>query len=135
MPHPVEVIYPASGQVFFERLRYASILQRTGRVCCAAGAFARCARWTDPRDGDSVCQGEDLARLCIIASSALATASKKPTVSACCPTSLRSLASRADIKRLQTDGFLLHRGQTVQFSDVSAPRIGQKVTVVMDATV
>lgn len=25
VPHPVEVIYPASGQVFFERLRYASI--------------------------------------------------------------------------------------------------------------
>src|SRR5947199_1123350 len=25
VPHPVEVLYPASGQVFFERLRHASL--------------------------------------------------------------------------------------------------------------
>src|SRR5918912_4547873 len=25
VPHPVEVVYPASGQAYFERLRYASV--------------------------------------------------------------------------------------------------------------
>jgi ribonuclease Z len=32
VPHPVEVIYPASGQVYFERLRHASICHDQGNL-------------------------------------------------------------------------------------------------------
>src|SRR5207248_1375772 len=32
VPHPVEVIYPASGQAYFERLRHASLFHETATL-------------------------------------------------------------------------------------------------------
>jgi ribonuclease Z len=32
VPHPVPVVYPAGGQVFFDRLRYASVYQETATL-------------------------------------------------------------------------------------------------------
>lgn len=135
VPHPVEVIYPASGQVFFERLRYASIYKEQaelvprplallpdapdGPILATEIPSAKVKIWARPLHHRVECFGYRI---------------EEADGQRMLPDKLAQLGIKgADIKRLQTDGFLLHRGQTVQLSDVSAPRIGQKVTVVMDS--
>ena len=86
VPHPVEVIYPASGQVFFERLRYASIYKEQAQfVPQAAGAADGRRRESDcgTAFGDGNCGGEseNLGPSAVAPRRVfLATESKKPTV-------------------------------------------------------
>ena len=134
VPHPVEVIYPASGQVFFERLRYASIYKEqatlvpeplqllpespTGPLLATEIPGARVRIWARPLSHRVECFGyrieeADSVRML--------------------PDKLAELGVRgASIKKLQTDGQLQLGERLIQLSEVSQPRPGQKLAVVMD---
>jgi ribonuclease Z len=134
VPHPVEVIYPASGQVFFERLRYASIYKEqatlvprplqllpespTGPLLATEIPGARVRIWARPLHHRVECFGyrieeADSVRML--------------------PDKLAELGVRgASIKKLQTDGQLQLGERLIQLSEVSVPRPGQKLAVVMD---
>ncbi|MBL8634217.1 MAG: ribonuclease Z [Myxococcales bacterium] len=135
VPHPVEVIYPASGQVFFERLRYASIYKEQaelvpkpiqlapdapdGPILVTESKAAKVKIWARPLHHRVECFGYRI---------------EEADGHRMLPERLTQLGIKgADIKRLQTDGQLQQHGQTIRLSDVSAPRLGQKVTVVMDS--
>jgi ribonuclease Z len=134
VPHPVEVIYPASGQVFFERLRYASIYKEqatlvprplqllpespTGPLLATEIPGARVRIWARPLHHRVECFGyrieeADSVRML--------------------PDKLAELGVRgASIKKLQTDGQLQLGERLIQLAEVSQPRPGQKLAVVMD---
>ena len=134
VPHPVEVIYPASGQVFFERLRYASIYKEqatlvprplqllpespTGPLLATEIPGARVRIWARPLHHRVECFGyrieeADSVRML--------------------PDKLAELGVRgANIKKLQTDGQLQLGERLIQLAEVSQPRPGQKLAVVMD---
>ena len=134
VPHPVEVIYPASGQVFFERLRYASIYKEqatlvprplqllpespTGPLLATEIPGARVRIWARPLHHRVECFGyrieeADSVRML--------------------PDKLAELGVRgASIKKLQTDGQLQLGERLIELAEVSQPRPGQKLAVVMD---
>ena len=134
VPHPVEVIYPASGQVFFERLRYASIYKEqatlvpkplqlppespAGPLLATEVPGARVRIWARPLHHRVECFGyrieeADSVRML--------------------PDKLAELGVRgASIKKLQTDGQLQLGERLIELAEVSQPRPGQKLAVVMD---
>jgi ribonuclease Z len=134
VPHPVEVIYPASGQVFFERLRYASISKEqatlvpkplqlppespAGPLLATEVPGARVRIWARPLHHRVECFGyrieeADSVRML--------------------PDKLAELGVRgANIKKLQTDGQLQLGERLIELAEVSVPRPGQKLAVVMD---
>ncbi|MBL9043107.1 MAG: ribonuclease Z [Myxococcales bacterium] len=134
VPHPVEVIYPASGQVFFERLRYASIYKEqatlvpkplqlppespAGPLLATEVPGARVRIWARPLHHRVECFGyrieeADSVRML--------------------PDKLAELGVRgANIKKLQTDGQLQLGERLIELAEVSVPRPGQKLAVVMD---
>ncbi|MGY1808682.1 ribonuclease Z [Blastococcus sp. SYSU D00669] len=123
--HPVVAHYPASGQVFFDRLRHASVFHERAELNeepltvdgpVATGAFGTLEarrldhlvesfgyRLVEP-DGRRMLPGE-LARYGI---------------------------AGPDVGRLQREGSLDTGGRTVRVEDVSAPRPGQRFAFVMD---
>jgi ribonuclease Z len=129
VPHPVEVLYPASGQVFFERLRHASIFYETATlvprpVSASAGAEvevcrAGCVRILARALEHGVdCQGyrvqEDDGRRML-------------------PEKLAEAGVRGPaVGALLRAGRLEMAGRTVRLEDVSEPRPGQAFALVMD---
>jgi ribonuclease Z len=125
VPHPVVAHYPASGQVFFDRLRHASVFHEVAEIreCpltddgpVAEGSFGTLEvrrldhlvesfgyRLVEP-DGRRMLPGE-LARAGVIG---------------------------PDVGRLQREGSLVVGGRTVRLEDVSVPRRGQRFAFVMD---
>jgi ribonuclease Z len=128
VPHPVEVIYPESGQVFFERLRHASIFFdaativprpiRGGPEEIVAGRWGSVRLLARPLDHGVDCYGyrvqEDDGRRLL-------------------PELLEQAGVRGPaIGELQRKGQTTVNGKQVLLEEVSAPRPGQAVAVVMD---
>jgi ribonuclease Z len=123
--HPVVAHYPASGQVFFERLRHASFFHEVAELreepvvadgVLATGAFGTLEarrlehpvesfgyRLVEP-DGHRMLPGA-LARYGVVG---------------------------PDVRRLQQAGVLETGGRTVRLAEVSVPRRGQRFAFVMD---
>ena len=126
--HTVEVHYPASGQVFFERLRYASIYYDQARIApkpiaraaglvelARVGATRLCAA---PLDHGVDCFGlrleEDAGQRML-------------------PEALEQAGVRGPaIRDLLSKGELVVDGRRITVADVSAPRAGQAFAFVMD---
>lgn len=124
-PHVVHAYYPASGQVYFERLRHASIYHDVGRWEAhpieAAGELARTPTWTlrcARLDHDVETFGYRLEE-----------ADGRTLV----PARLAAAGVRgAAIAQLQAAGTLAVGDRTVTLDEVSVPRRGQVVAFVMD---
>ncbi|MGY1671493.1 ribonuclease Z [Geodermatophilus sp. SYSU D00710] len=125
VPHPVAVHYPASGQVFFDRLRHAS-------------AFADLA---DIRAEPVHCEGtvaEDPAG--VLEARRLEHPVETFGYRLVEPDGVRMLPDRLaaagvtgpDVGRLQREGVLHAGGRTVRIGEVSVPRRGQRFAFVMD---
>jgi ribonuclease Z len=128
VPHEVEIFYPASGQHFFERLRYASIYHDQSRLkprpIAAAAGLAEIGRagssrfFAAPLDHGVDCFGfrleEDAGQRML-------------------PESLERAGVRGPaIRELMTEGHLVIDGKTVTIDEVSVPRPGQSFAFVMD---
>jgi ribonuclease Z len=122
--HPVEIFYPASGQQYFERLRWASIYHDQANVVPrphSGGELQRVgtARLSAARlDHGVECYGyrldEDDGRRML-------------------PDALEQAGVRgAAIKELTQKGSIELDGRVVKLEDVSVPRPGQAVAYVMD---
>lgn len=126
--HEVEIFYPASGQQFFERLRFASIYHDQSRLLPrpipAAGARVEIGRagstrfFAAPLDHGVDCFGfrlEEDAGLRML------------------PEALERAGVRGPLIRdLMTEGRLVIGGKTVTVEEVSVPRPGQSLAFVMD---
>jgi ribonuclease Z len=124
-PHLVHAYYPASGEVYFERLRHASIYHDVGRWAPhpieASGEIDRTPAWTlsaraldhgVPTFGYRLQEADQRTML---------------------PDRLAALGVAGPaIRRLIADGRLELPGGTVTLDEVSAPRPGQGVAFVMD---
>ncbi len=125
VPHPVEVLYPASGQAYFDRLRHASAYQDhldvhpvpvtgNGRVSAGTAFAIEAVRL----DHDPECFGWRVVE----------------------PDGVHVLAERLDaigihgpdVGRLLTEGALVRDGVRVGLDGVSEVRRGQRMAFVMD---
>lgn len=132
VPHAIEVYFPASGQVFFDRLRRASIFDDRAKIVpkpvtvrgAASGEAievgrAGAVRFTArPLEHAVECIGyrmqEDDARRML-------------------PDKLDAAGVRGpDVGRLSREGSIEVDGRIVRLDDVSAPRPGQSLAVTMD---
>lgn len=130
VPHPVEVIYPASGQVFFERLRHASAFYETatlvprpvvaaeaGRevVVCRAGKAAIIAQ---ALEHGIDCQGYRL---------------EEDSAHRMLPDRLAAAGVRGTaVRQLLAEGELRVGDRLVRVEEVSEVRPGQVFALVMD---
>ncbi len=129
VPHPVEVIYPSSGQVYFERLRHASIFHDVAILVPRPFAAA---------------QGEEIvvARMPGATLSARALDHRvdcygyrlqEPEGRRMLPEKLAAAGVRgAAIRELIQKGEIAVDGQVVRLGDVSEHRRGQSFALVMD---
>jgi ribonuclease Z len=123
--HPVVAHYPASGQAFFERLRYASVFHEVAELreepvaadgVLATGAFGTLEARRLEHPGESFgyrLGGPDGRRML---PDALA----------------RHGVAGPAVGRLQREGALDVGGRTVRLEEVSEPRSGQRFAFVMD---
>jgi ribonuclease Z len=125
VPHAVPVHYPASGQVFFDRLRKASIFYDVARIVpCPIEAPGVLAEGGDLRlearrlDHTVECYGYRL---------------QEPDRWNLDPEALEALGLQGPkVGRLKRDGQVEHEGRTVRLEDVGRLRRGQVVAFVMD---
>ncbi|WP_441246174.1 ribonuclease Z [Kitasatospora sp. McL0602] len=126
VPHPVDVYYPATGEVFYERLVHASAFHDTAELrprpvfeagpLPAPGApfVLEAARLSHPVDSFGY-------RLV------------EPDGTRLLPERLAALGLRGpDVGRLQRDGAVELDGRTVTLAEVSVTRPGQRFGFVMD---
>ncbi|GAA3010015.1 ribonuclease Z [Kitasatospora albolonga] len=126
VPHPVDAYYPASGQVFFDRLRHATAFHETaelrprpieepGPLTAPGAAFELSAvRLSHPVDSF----GYRLA---------------EPDSTRLIPARLAELGIAGPaVGRLQRAGSVELDGRTVTLAEVSEPRPGQRFAFVMD---
>lgn len=131
VPHPVETFFPASGAAYFERLRRASIYHAAARIEArpvedaeAAGPLViyedeRIRLWAGPLDHTVPCLGYRLEE----------KAGRRML-----PERLREQGLRGPvIKQLQREGFVHVDGRRVELDEVSVPKPGQSVAVIMDS--
>jgi ribonuclease Z len=123
--HAVEIVYPASGQAYLERLRRASIYDDQARLVlrpvAAAGEVLRAGTlrlMAAPLDHGAPCFGyrleEDAGRRML-------------------PEALERAGVRGPaIRELLARGVIEADGRAVRLEDVSAPRAGQSFAFVMD---
>lgn len=124
-PVPLPIHYPAGGEAFFERLRFATAGQENvlidahpitepGVVHTDDAFTMRCARLEHRVESFGYRIEEPDGRSFI-------------------PERLEALGIEgADIGRLRTDGRIVHDGRTVTFEEVSAHRRGQVFAFIMD---
>lgn len=122
---PIPVHYPASGETFFERLRFASAgqenvpidahpISESGIIHHDATFTMRCARLEHRVESFGYRIEEPDGRTFI-------------------PERLAALGIEgAEIGRLRTDGSIVHDGQVVTIEDVSRHRRGQVFALIMD---
>lgn len=134
VPHPVEVIYPASGQVFFERLRYASIYKEQATLIPKPLALS-----AEAPDGPMLASHIPGARVKIWARPLLHRVEcfgyriEEDDGYRMLPERLASLGvTGPKIKQLQTEGQIEIGGKLIRLDEVSEPRAGQKLAVIMD---
>ncbi|MFJ9517750.1 ribonuclease Z [Kitasatospora sp. NPDC101801] len=126
VPHPVDAYYPASGQVFFDRLRQATAFHETaelrphpigapGPLAAPGAPFELSAvRLSHPVDSFGY-------RL------------TEPDSTRLLPARLAEFGLRGpDVGKLQRDGRIELAGRTVTLAEVSEVRRGQKFAFVMD---
>src|SRR5262245_24079637 len=129
VPHPVEVIYPASGQVYFERLRHASIFFDGATIVprpvsggpgeeVVVGRYGKARLLARPLEHGVDCYGyrlqEDDGRRML-------------------PELLERTGVRGPaVGELTRKGQVTAAGRTVRVEEVSAPRPGQAFALVMD---
>ncbi|MEV4602742.1 ribonuclease Z [Amycolatopsis sp. NPDC049253] len=121
VPRPVRCHYPASGQAFFERLRYSTVYHERAEVVprpvLADG-------WTD---GPMSAHALDHRIDCF------GYRYTEPDGLRMLPDRLAAAGVRGpDISRLRREGSLEVDGRTVHLADVSEPKPGQVVAFVMD---
>jgi ribonuclease Z len=123
--HPVTAHYPASGQVWFDRLRSASAFHDTVDL-----------RPEPVHDDGVVATG----RFGVLEARRLAHPVESFGYRLVEPDGRRMLPDRLaaagvsgpDVRRLQQDGVLRVGGRTVELAEVSVPRRGQRFAFVMD---
>jgi len=130
VPHEVEVHYPASGQLFYERLRHASIYHDVGRIA------------PRPIRGEGVIaiapgpRGSKLEVSCKRLDHGVETYGyrfREPDGRTMLPEKLDAAGVRGPtIKQLIRDGSITIDGKTVRLDDVSLFKRGQSFAVVMD---
>ncbi len=127
--HPVEIFYPASGQHFFERLRYASIyddrsLHLVPRPITAGSAPVEIGRAGSSRlFAAALDHGVDCFGLRL----------EEDAGQRMLPEALERAGVRGPaIRDLLTDGHIVIDGKTVTIDEVSVPRPGQAFGFVMD---
>jgi ribonuclease Z len=128
VPHPVFCHYPASGAVFFDRLRQATAFHPLSEVVGV------------PVDADGPVPDGGAKSPLILTARALDHRIDCYGYRVVEPDSRRMLPERLvahgisgpDITRLQTDGHLVVGDSTVALDDVSVPRRGQVFAFVMD---
>ncbi|MER6140299.1 ribonuclease Z [Streptomyces sparsogenes] len=138
VPHPVTAHYPASGQRFFERLRYATAYRATvplteapvageGGVLVSAAGAAGAA-------GSTGAAGYTLeARKLSHPVESYGYRLIEPDGRRMLPERLAAHGIRGpEIGRLQREGALLREGRTVTLEEVSEARRGQRFAFVMD---
>ncbi|MFB7474605.1 ribonuclease Z [Kitasatospora sp. NPDC056184] len=126
VPHPVDVYFPASGEVYFERLRHASAYHETavlrprpieepGPLPAPGARFAlEAVRLSHPVESFGYRLSEPDGRRLV-------------------PERLASLGIRGpDVGRLQRHGAIEAAGRRVTLDEVSEPRPGQRFAFVMD---
>ena len=123
--HPVTAHYPASGQVFFDRLRHASVFSEVaelvehpvaddGVLATGPSGTLEAHRLSHPVESFGYRLVEPDGRRMLPA--ALAAAG----------------VAGPDVRRLQHQGALTLGGRTVRLAEVSEPRPGQRFAFVMD---
>jgi ribonuclease Z len=129
VPHPVEVFYPRGGQVFFERLRHASIFHDMANIVprpIAAGP------------GEEVVAGRRgsvrlLARALEHGVECYGYRVQEDDGVRMLPDKLEQAGVRGpDVGRLAREGTITVGGHTVRREEVSEPRPGQAFAFVMD---
>ncbi len=126
VPHPVHAYYPASGQVFFERLRHATAFHETADLrphpIAAAG----------PLDAPGAPFALEAIRLSHPVES-FGYRLTEPDGRRLVPERLAALGVRGpDVGRLQREGRLELDGRTVTLAEVSEEKPGQRFAFVMD---
>lgn len=126
--HPVELHYPASGAIYVERLRHAAIYDDQADVRQRPvehdGVVASTGRWTLT------------ARHLDHSVDAIGYRLEEPEGLHFLPDRLRAAGVRGPaIHELEAVGEVRARGRTVRLEEVSEPRPGQVVAVVMDTRV
>ncbi len=122
---PIPIHYPASGEPYFHRLRYATIGQEHVPVdACPVDepgvvhSDERFTLWCAPLRHRVDCLGWRL---------------DEPDGRTMLPERLAAFGVRGpDVTRLQHEGSIVVDGQRVELDEVSVPRRGQSVAVVMD---
>jgi len=123
---PVPIHYPASGEEFFQRLRYATEGQELVPV------DAR------PIDEPGVIHSDDVFELrCARLSHSVETFGYRldePAQRRFVPERLDALGIEgAAIGRLRTEGTIVHRGRTIELAEVTEDRPSQAVAYIMDS--
>lgn len=129
VPHPVDVYFPASGEVFFDRLRYATAYHETAEL--------RPHPMTDsgPLEAPGAPFELEAVRLSHPVES-FGYRLTEPDGHRILPERLRELGiSGPAVGRLQRDGRLEWDGRTVTLDEVSERRPGQRFAFVMDTRV
>ena len=131
VPHPVEVIFPASGAIFFERLRYSAIYHEQATIvprpipvpksCDAPFLVAE-------RDGTRLFASPLEHRV-----DCLGYRLQEPDGHRMLPEKLRAAGVVGPaVREILAKGEIAVGDRTVKLADVSAPRPGQAFALVMD---
>lgn len=130
--HPIPVIYPASGQMYFERLRHASLYDDHAQIIPAP------VRMPDPDDGAlfKVAEAEG-ASLCARPLShrceCFGYVLVEPDGRRMIPEKLAEAGVEGPaVRALMREGHFKVGSRTVLLEEVSEPRWGQRCAVVMD---
>ena len=130
VPHEVEVYFPASGEVYFERLRKASIYH-------AAAKLAPCPIPDDERRGERLLHEDSQIQLIAAPLDHVVPCmgfrlQERPRRTML-PEKLREVGLKGPaIKALQQDGYADVNGRRIKIEEVSVPRPGQSVAFIMD---
>lgn len=132
VPHPVEIIYPESGQVFFERLRYAAIYHEQATL------LPRPIR-RHPTDREAAVVVAERDGVCITARplehrvDCFGYRLQEPDGRRMLPERLAALGVQGPaIRELLRRGQLAIDGRVVHLDEASEPRPGQSFALVMD---
>ena len=129
VPHPIEVFYPASGEVFFDRLRHSSIFHDQSNLV---------PRPLKARDDGEVLAGTSgsvrfLIRPLDHAVETIGYRLQEDDGRRMLPEKLEAAGIRGPaVGVLSRDGKIEIAGRTILLEDVSVPRRGQSIAVTMD---
>ncbi|MFE2106912.1 ribonuclease Z [Kitasatospora sp. NPDC059463] len=126
VPHPVDVYFPASGEVYFERLRHATAFHET------AVLRPRPIEEPGPLEAPGARFALDAVRLSHPVES-FGYRLREPDGRRLVPERLAALGiGGPDVGRLQRQGAIGAAGRRVTLDEVSEPRPGQRFAFVMD---